>query len=738
MSLVAGNLTTAVGSAGGVSGQSVVANVSYSSATATVTADAPAAAGLSLTSNVSGLANNAMNTAMITAGVVDQAGDAYTPAAKIYYAELTLTGPGSFSATSLVTSDVVPLDPTDAGRYTVPVYTALNGSGAVTVSAAPVSGDPLTAASPVSISLYEAGVPAKLAISSSTGVSANGLTYTTYTVQVEDAAGNVISTGGGSGINGSSLAVSANSGNLELSRGASPTATATSSALASIPITNGVGQFTVENTTYQSSPATLTVTDTNATIASAAVRYTYMVGAPGYATVTPSSSSVQSINVLRGQHEVIQAQLTDVNGNPVAEAGQPIWFTLGPESGELALPNGAATAGDTYEGFTNAAGVATITATVPQTAPLDVAGDGQPLDVSGRLGAIANNTAVSPGYYPVDPSNYTTTLSTTLAGGRVAAGTTLPTATVVGLNSLGAPVGSYGFDFIDVTSSNPSVLSVGGGAQAQVVLNATGTATVPGITAEATGTATITFTDASEPNAQPVSVTYTVVPGSATVFPLIEQGGHVLSGTNLVSVPASGLADVQVVNVDAGGNPVPVTGTASAVIALPALPSGLAWETTDGGPAAQSGATAAIPVGSTSASVWLVSTGTAETYGGSDEAAFGVNFAGTSASADQFGAAGTSSGYVDLGAVVNPAVFQDWQSPFASASATDVTTKTALVWNSNATLSYAPTSSVWAQFYFSNIAVAPSDTFTYQLGINLDNPQYGYGTFLMPTLTGQG
>ena len=45
---------------------------------------------------------------------------------------------------------------------------------------------------------------------------------------------------------------------------------------------------------------------------------------------------------------------------------------------------------------------------------------------------------------------------------------------------------------------------------------------------------------------------------------------------------------------------------------------------------------------------------------------------------------------------------------------------------------------MWAQFYFSNTAIRPSDTFTYQLAINLDNPQYGYGTFLMPTLTGQG
>ena len=89
------------------------------------------------------------------------------------------------------------------------------------------------------------------------------------------------------------------------------------------------------------------------------------------------------------------------------------------------------------------------------------------------------------------------------------------------------------------------------------------------------------------------------------------------------------------------------------------------------------------------------------------------------------------------GAVVNPAVFQDFNG-WASGSATDVTTQTALVWNSGASITAYTTTSVWAQFYFLNMAIQSSDTFTYQLGINLENPQYGYGTFLMPTLTGQG
>ncbi len=733
VSLVAGNLTTAVGSAGGVSGQSLVANVNYANATATVSAAAPVAAGLFLTSNVSGLSNNAMNTAMITASVVDQAGDAYRPASNTYYADLTLTGSGSFSATSTVTSDVVPLDPGNSGTYTVPVYTAQRGSGTVTVNATPVSGDPLAPATPVGITLYEAGNPTQLAISSSMGLSATGLTYTTYTVTVEDASGNVASTGSGSGAHGSTLSVSTTSGNLEM--GAGPNNLAAASSLANITITNGVGHFTVENTTYQSSPATLTVTDTNTSIAVATATYTYMVGAPGYGEMLPVGSdnkygtfdTVDS--VLPGQSVVLRAQLTDQNGNPVATPGQPLWFTL--LYGQvLALPNHASVPSDTYEAFTNPQGIATITATV-NSVP---AGQSAQVRVSGRAGGYLpviaqTNRSYSQMFTVVSPSAYPSAMVLSSVPARTLAGTVLE-GTVSLNNALGVD-DTYGV--IQVTSSNPRVLAV----QSPISVNNQAPASYS-VTALETGTATLTFTDLGQPNVPPVTQAITVVPGSATVFPLIEQNGQVLSSTNEVRAPASSPAELQVVNVDAGGNPVPVTGATSAVVALPTLPSGLYWETTLGGIAAQSGVTAAIPVGQTSANVWIVSNGTAETYGGDGEADFAVNFAGTSASADQFGAAtSTSSGSVDLGAVVNPAVFQDFNG-WASGSATDVTTQTALVWNSGASITAYPTMSVWAQFYFLNMAIQSSDTFTYQLGINLENPQYGYGTFLMPTLTGQG
>lgn len=498
----------------------------------------------------------------------------------------------------------------------------------------PVSGDPLTAASPVSISLYEVTAANHLAISSSMGVLPDGVTYTTYTVMVEDAAGQVITTGSGSGVN-STLSVSANSGNLDM--GMSPTSLAAKSSLTGITITNGTGTFTVDNTAYQSNPATLTVVDSNSSIASATATYTCMVGAPGYAIAMPSGAAVRFINVLPGQHEVIQGQLTDVNGNPVAEAGQPIWFTLVDASGVLALPNNASTNGDSYEAFTNASGVATIAATVLQTAPLyTYAG----VVVSGSLGAYSSGSE-GPDYYALTPSNYTTTLSTTLPGGTVTGGTVLPAASIVGLNALGAPVGNTAFDIIDVASSNPSVLAV---ADAQIQLSVRGSATVSNIIAKMAGTATLTFTDVSEPNAPPIHVTYTVVPGSAQATQAIEYNGAPVGTGNPVSLTANTPVELQVVNVDAGGNPIDVTGTTPLAVGLPSAPAGMQWEVSDGA-VGHSELVVEIPAGQSSANVWLVSSTTSSntSLSSSDTSAYqATGIAALSGSESSDGGAGVT------------------------------------------------------------------------------------------------
>ena len=600
VSVVADQLTTAATAAGGVAGQAQVANVSYSSATAMVTAQTAYASALMLSSNVSGLANNAPDAATVTVSIGDQAGQPYTSSHE-YFAELTLAGSGSFSSSSAQTTEVVPLLPTDNSTATATVFTATGASGTVTVSATPVSGDILSVPAPVSISLYEVGVPSHLAVTSSMGV-AGGLTYTTYTVMVEDAQGHVITTGAGSGINGGTLTLNSNSNNLVVYAGAAPTGTPSyfgQQTLPSVPITNGAAVFTVESDYYQSTPATISLTDTSSLgLPPATLSYTFTLGLPGYAQPVLMGFEFPAINGLPGQREVIQAQLTDVNSSPVAEAGQPIWFTVTDHGGVLALPNGASGVGDTYEALTNASGVATITASLTPSAAFGV---GAGVSVSGSLGSVGIE---SPDYYAVAPSNYATQLTTTLTGGRVGGGSQI-TGEVIGLNALGSPVAAPTGDSIVVSSSNSGVLSLN-----PFRLNASGTASVS-ITAESTGTATLTFTDLSNPSAT-ATATYTVVPGSPAPNAQLYYQGQVVGafsgeGFNYVSVTSGQVDELWVKNVDGGGNPIPVVGQTPLQVVLPAVANG-AWATAAGGPTS-SVAVVNIPPGQSSAPVWFYDAG---------------------------------------------------------------------------------------------------------------------------------
>ena len=601
ISVFADNLTTAVTGSGGVPGQSEVANINYSNATAMVTAATASASALMVMATPTGLPNNTANSATVDVSLADQAGNPYVSANNTYFADLTISGSGSFSASGAQISEVVVLQ---AGVSTASamVYTQPGASGSVTLNAMPISGDPLSPAAPVSISLYEVSPANHLAISSSMGV-ASGLIYTTYTVVVEDAQGHVITTGAGSGVNGGTLHLNADSSNLVFYAGAAPTGTAYYSGAHQfpvVPIAQGTGVFTVENDFYQSTPVPITITDTSTLgLPSALVPYTFTLGLPGYAMAVPGFV-VPAVNGLPGQREVIKAQLTDVNSDPIAEANQPIWFTVSDHGGVLALPNGASAVGDTYEAFTNASGVATITASLASSAPLNTDAS---VVVSGMFGGVSG-LAESSDYYAVSASNYTTRLITTFAGGRVGGGSAI-TGQVVGLNALGSPVGANPGDTIVVTSSNSGVLSM-----PSFQLNAAGTGTAT-VTAESTGTATLTFTDASNPSATPAIVTYTVVPGAPLKNAQLYYHGQVVAYPNTVAVTSGQVVELWVKNVDGGGNPIPVVGQTPLQVVLPAVANG-AWATASGG-VTSSIAVANIPPGQSSAPVWFYNAGGAAT-----------------------------------------------------------------------------------------------------------------------------
>ncbi|MDA8199894.1 MAG: hypothetical protein M0Z54_10830, partial [Thermaerobacter sp.] len=104
--------------------------------------------------------------------------------------------------------------------------------------------------------------------------------------------------------------------------------------------------------------------------------------------------------------------------------------------------------------------------------------------------------------------------------------------------------------------------------------------------------------------------TASVVPGPAITTPWIEYQGQHVSSVNEIPLPANTPVALQVVNVDAAGDPVDVTGTAPLAVQLPTLPSGESWQASRGG-VSSSSMTVDIQPGQSSANVWLVSSTTA-------------------------------------------------------------------------------------------------------------------------------
>lgn len=108
--------------------------------------------------------------------------------------------------------------------------------------------------------------------------------------------------------------------------------------------------------------------------------------------------------------------------------------------------------------------------------------------------------------------------------------------------------------------------------------------------------------DAAGALASPVATwTMAAGPGSS-----VEYLGGAISPQNPLTLTANQPVAIQVVNVDAGGNPVPILGTAAGIFRLPPL-TGLAgeadWEPAGGGPPIT---TVTIPPTASSATVWLV------------------------------------------------------------------------------------------------------------------------------------
>ena len=637
--LTSDNLMSAATSAGGTAGQGQGANVTYGSATVMTTA--PSDHQLGLQSTLPNLESNVQSSTTVWVQLKDSAGAAYATQ-NGQYVRLTLGGSasGSFSASSAQSTTVVEVQP-GTSQFPVTLYSETGSNGTITVTAAS-SDQSVTPLVPTTIGIpvVEVGTPAAIQIRQIGTSTLNGTPAVVYQEDVVDASGNTISIGSGSAASGyiqdNSPAVNSTSALEYLAYEETP------GGLAPIPTANlgaspgpnpetfsgGVVDMAVTTEfAGNGTPLTLTVHDSTSQVSGSTTWHfvaptaTYTESLPRTAAVYAGSHELVNGSVTAGATADVSAQLVDQYGNAVQEAGQPIWFTLGGSTSPntVTLPNGAGQPSDTYEAVTNSQGIASIPLTV-----LNGASPYSYFDVKTST-AVGFNAAEEYGvvYQVEPPTSYVAHIALNSGGTvTVPAGTALSTLSGMLLNALGGAASGNFQDEIQVESSNSGVVSIGSGANAsagEILIppdpySAVVTApqgTTGGLYAGTAGTATVTVTDVSNAAMPSAVFTVKVVPGSATTMPWIEYQGQHVSSTNEVPLPQNTPVELQVVNVDQGGNPVPVTGTGSLAVELPALPSGEYWQASRGG-VSSSSMVVDIKPSQSSANVWLVSSTSAQ------------------------------------------------------------------------------------------------------------------------------
>jgi len=668
---------------------SLAANIAYHATTLTLAA--PSASLITLSAQPPDLATTPTAFAtQVTVGLEDASGMPLT-ATVPRYIDLTLTGPGSFSASSVQRTLTVLIRPGQQAAQ-VPVWDTLGGDGTLSITA---SSPGLISPPALLIPTYPVGAPAGLTV---TRAPVSGGTQ--YTISVVDANGQVIPDGLGSS---AALTVSDDTAALN-----EPALTytvdghtyhsgpsAAQSAAFTAQATGGILAFVVSNTAVGSTPVTITVADLADNL-EAVTTYQYQTGAVAAAPLTLTTLGVKTGSLTAGQSVTFTAQLTDQYGNPVREADQPVWFRIGAEGslltnrvmtpdrevvpaaenrptvdelpaltpetvymaldqagdvspqgaitipdpisdGTAVLPNGASRIGDVYEAFTNASGLASVTVHTPAS---DLPYQAFQLDAApgpdGVSGIEPTGSWSSGPVYVVIPSGYDTVhLTWTTSDPSFPANDRLPagqsgTWGIDAINGLGQALGAGPADVFDtwyVTSSAPDRLSVDApnmpglmattsgwllnlGLEATSAADAealgTNAAVLPYLTQQ-WGPATMTVSDVSNPDGAMLTRSTTVVPGRPTHEVLLYHGQPV-GPDNPIPLTANQPQPVTVVQEDAGGNPVPVTGLVPLIVGLPALSAGngntVEWEPSGGGPPITS---VNILPGSASAEVWLVS-----------------------------------------------------------------------------------------------------------------------------------
>lgn len=532
-------------------------NITYDSVTVTQTAPAAAAVQVQVVPNdTTYLSANSVTSTTVQYALLDSAGNTASTLPG-EYETFTISGPGSFADGSSVTSETLFVD---GSENTIAVYSVQGQAGTITVSA---SGNGISGQ--VQIPSYVNTAPASLTMTSKQGTGPNGNPYTLYTVQLLDSNGHPVYN------NTDPISVTSNAaaGTIEYGTINSSTGSFQSGSAPTV-LADGQVQFAVRTVTVGTSPVTIKVQDTNpADNFSASANYNYVANAPTTITMSPAST-VTNYTAEAGQQVTYSAQLTDGTNN-VAEAGQTVTFGFsGSNTAGATLPNGLATG--TYAATTNSQGIASVTVTIPTGAAGSFTLEG----------TYNSNTLIGGKTTVVDASAYGTQVvlagqpTTDIAAGSPITGVTASVENADGTTLSGST--------LLVTTSNANVVAVNGtnNGPTEEHVTASGATTLPNLVAGMAGTATITVQDLSDPAMPKATFTVNVAPGVATSTPYVEYNGAQVSSANPLSVTANTPVALTIVNVDAGGDPVPVAGSAPLTVSLSA-PSGGSYRLTPNG-----------------------------------------------------------------------------------------------------------------------------------------------------------
>lgn len=539
------------------SGESTASVVSYGSVT--VTTVSPVATELLVSAATSTVPNNTSTSDTVTITLGDQAGNPLpTGVTSTFYAVTAdVVGAGTLSGGASSTTEFVG----DGAPASFTVYSEPDVAGSIGIMASAQN----LATGTTTIEAVGVGQAAQLGVSSTTGTLstattytvsslssftlASGTTETTYTVTLEDAAGQAVTAPSTETFY---LTDNATTGMAYVvtSSGSSGSATLIPQTGDTVAVTVGTGDttatFTVVNTTTQASPATLTLTAASGDVANtatdaplsttASTSYMFVTG-PAYQLGVTGTESIAE-----GKSATYTAQVEDSVGNPVADANAVVTFTI---TGSGTFANGATTLTE----LTNASGAASVTVdaatsvgTTTSTYTVSATISQTVADPTGTVTATVTSPAATVaelGLSVVAPTGSSYSGTTLTLPGLSAA-----TATITEENAIQTQIS--GTDSLQVSTSNGDVvLDYGGTIETGTTLSISGS-TISAASGVATfevvggtaGTATVTVTDTSDPSVAPVSFTVDVQPlASSTMSAATETGtGNASGDTAAVTV----------------------------------------------------------------------------------------------------------------------------------------------------------------------------------------------------------